>query len=90
MILHNTSAKIISIGLNTIMPDEEMRITKAIADTPAIKALVARKYLSIEYEASDKPKAEKVEETETEEDTTTVKRTRRKKAAEETAEVTAE
>lgn len=47
MTIMNISQKIINIGASILMPDESMTVSKATADTPAIKAMSARGQLVI-------------------------------------------
>ncbi len=47
MTLINTSNKVINIGTDPILPDETRSITKALAETPSIKALAEMKLIHI-------------------------------------------
>lgn len=47
MTIKNISQKVINIGTTILMPDKAMEATKAVTETPAIKAMVERGYLAI-------------------------------------------
>ena len=54
MTIKNIGSKIISIGSTVLMPDAEMKATKAITATPAIDAMVEMGLLSITEDAKQK------------------------------------
>lgn len=62
MIIKNTGAKIISIGTTVLMPDAEMKVSKGIAETPAIKAFVRMGFVKIEDDAEEKAAKKKLTE----------------------------
>lgn len=47
MTIKNTGSKIVSIGTTVLMPDQSMTVSKAVAETPAIKALVKKEFLAV-------------------------------------------
>lgn len=53
MKIKNTSTKVISIGGVALLPDADHDFGKAIAELPAVKALVKRNLLSIEDSKAD-------------------------------------
>ena len=53
MKIKNTSTKVISIGGVALLPDKDHDFGKAIAELPAVKALVKRNLLSIEDSKAD-------------------------------------
>ena len=59
MILKNIGSKIINVGSTILMPEDEMEISKEIAETPSILALVNMKFLSIENGKKVEEKAKK-------------------------------
>lgn len=57
MKIKNTSSKVISVGPTVILPDAEAAIDKTYANTPAVKALIGRGFLTVlavETEADEK------------------------------------
>lgn len=54
MTIKNIGSKIISISSTVLMPDAEMKATKAITATPAIEAMVEMGLLSITEDAKQK------------------------------------
>ena len=54
MTIKNIGSKIISIGSTVLMPDAEMKATKAITAPPAIEAMVEMGLLSITEDAKQK------------------------------------
>ena len=67
MLLKNIGSKIISVGTEILMPDDEKAFTAQALDTPAIKALIAHGFLSIREEEPVKAEAPKAEEPKVEE-----------------------
>lgn len=53
MKIKNTSTKVINIGGVALLPDKDHDFGKAIAELPAVKALVKRNLLSIEDSKAD-------------------------------------
>lgn len=53
MKIKNTSTKVINIGGVALLPDKDHDFGKAIAELPAVKALVSRNLLSIEDDKAD-------------------------------------
>jgi hypothetical protein len=54
MTIKNISQKVINIGTTILMPDKAMEATKAVTETPAIKAMAERGYLVITGGNGDK------------------------------------
>ena len=54
MTIKNISQKVINIGTTILMPDNAMKATEAVTETPAIKAMVERGYLAITGGDGDK------------------------------------
>lgn len=54
MTIKNIGSKIISIGTTVLMPDATMKASKAVCDTPAVKAFVKKGLLSISEEVKTK------------------------------------
>lgn len=65
MTIKNTSQKVINIGTTILMPDKTMEASKALTETPSIKAMVERGQLAIIDEKggkdADKAAQEKAE-----------------------------
>lgn len=55
MTIKNTGSKIISIGTTVLMPDATMKASKAVCETPAVKAFIKKGLLTVTEDA--KPKA---------------------------------
>ena len=84
MKIKNKSIKIIGVGSQTVMPDEEIVVSDSMFDSPALKVMKDLGYIEIE-KAVDEPmenpvEVESTEETEVEAEPK--KRTRGKKASE--------
>ena len=59
MKIKNTSSKVISVGPTVILPDAEAAIDKTYANTPAVKALIGRGFLTVlAVEPEVEPKAD--------------------------------
>ena len=56
MTIKNTSQKVINIGTTILMPDKTMEASKALTETPSIKAMVERGQLAIISEKGGKDK----------------------------------
>lgn len=59
MIIKNIGAKIISVGTTVLMPDTEMKVSKEIAETPAIKAFARLGFVKVEDDEAEKAAAAK-------------------------------
>ena len=51
MKIKNIGDKIIHVGSTVLLPEKEMKASKAVCETPAIKAFVKAGFLAIEEEA---------------------------------------
>lgn len=56
MTIKNTSSKIISIGKTVLLPGDSMDVSEAIANAPAIKAMIGRGQLTIKANKGTRPK----------------------------------
>ena len=57
MTIKNIGSKIISIGTTVLMPDATMKASKAVCETPAVKAFVKKGLLTISEETKTKTAA---------------------------------
>ena len=48
MIIRNIGSKVISIGSSVLMPDGELEVTDAIANTASIKAMCEKGFVAVE------------------------------------------
>ena len=48
MIIRNIGSKVISIGTAVLMPDGELEVTDAIANTASIKAMCEKGFIAVE------------------------------------------
>lgn len=83
MILNNIGSKIISVGSNVLMPGDSMPISKELAESKPIQALVEKGFFRIEKDNDEEEeKEEEKEETAGDAKTEPAKRTRKAKVTE--------
>ena len=60
MLIKNIGDKIVNIGKDALLPGKEKSYPKAMVDTPALRALLAFKFIEAIEEEKDNPKKENV------------------------------